>query len=406
MTDAVATVATPVDLVWPEISEVTYMQMWAVPVVLSVLIWIWFNVLWTENLTMFKEPQQIDQETGRAAACASSMISRFCPGKVQGSGMAQGNPDDRQYPDDWKTTFDAVFLGIMISLLFVLLGVTALYEPLLFKETAFWLNNLMKIAIMCSVSLVGGLICRALLEIDENGYIKGDTKESKARRGKNRFRVNYTRKFQHFSAYAIPLLVKAPGIPGNPVLHLIWGDFFTLIGFLLLIKPIREAIKPCMLMFNSLDRPEDRPNCLKWIVGGNILPGLCMIIFFDWLFLRFGADQQKLVMIFVLIAGVGDGLAEPVGIRFGRHQYRTTSCGAGDHVYVRSFEGSTCVFITTFIWIIMFYQYFENAEQFWLLMAFLPIASTFAEATSPHTMDTPFLMGLGGLSIYVVLRWF
>ena len=76
-------------------------------------------------------------------------------------------------------------------------------------------------------------------------------------------------------------------VPGNAVLHLIWGDFFTLIGFLVLIKPFRETFSPFMLMFNSLDRPEDRPHCLKWIIAGNIWPGLLMIMFFDWVFLRF-----------------------------------------------------------------------------------------------------------------------
>tara|TARA_B100000123_G_C25491226_1_gene323639 strand:- start:160 stop:552 length:393 start_codon:yes stop_codon:yes gene_type:complete len=130
-----------------------------------------------------------------------------------------------------------------------------------------------------------------------------------------------------------------------------------------------------------------------------------MIMFFDWVFLRFGPAQQKLVMIFVLIAGVGDGLAEPVGIYTGKHKYRTRSCGTSA-VYLRSFEGSACVFLTTFIWIIWYYQSFENELQFWLCMTILPIASAIAEATSPHTMDTPFLMGLGGLIIYVLLRWY
>lgn len=63
-------------------------------------------------------------------------------------------------------------------------------------------------------------------------------------------------------------------------LTLSWANWFTLLGFLILIKPIRERSTFFMLQFNSLDRPEDRPNTLSWIVGGNILPGCIMIIFF------------------------------------------------------------------------------------------------------------------------------
>ena len=102
-------------------------------------------------------------------------------------------------------------------------------------------------------------------------------------------------------------------------LTLAWGNWFTLLGFLVLIKPIRERTTFFMLQFNSLDRPEDRPNTLSWIVGGNILPGCVMIIFFKWLFAMSG--QQDMVFIFVFITGIGDGLAEPVGIYLGKHKY-------------------------------------------------------------------------------------
>jgi len=92
-----------------------------------------------------------------------------------------------------------------------------------------------------------------------------------------------------------------------------------MLGFLVLIKPIRERSTFFMLQFNSLDRPEDRPNTLSWIVGGNILPGCVMIIFFKWLLAMSG--QQDMVFIFVFITGIGDGLAEPVGIYLGKHKY-------------------------------------------------------------------------------------
>jgi len=393
-------------LVWPEISQMEYMEMWAIPVVFTVLIAVWMNCIWTDNLKLWWEKpgdRTAQMEEACGAGFSRALIVNCCDGEVVPSGT-QTDTNPRQYSQDWKKTFDFTFLMIMVVVGLGLVGVTWLKEPELFRESTFWFSCVFKLLIMFTVSIIGGLTTRQFLKTDNEGYIIGDTKEDKASKGKMRFKVNYTRKFQHFSAYAIPLVIKA-NVPGNPVLHLIWGDFFTLIGFLVLIKPIRENFKPFMLMFNSLDRPEDRPNTLPWIIAGNIIPGLVLIVFFDWLFLRFGVEQQKLVMIFVLVAGVGDGLAEPVGIRFGRHKYRSRSCGS-DAIYQRSFEGSACVFISTFIWIIMFYHEFENATQFWLLMLILPMASTLAEAVSPHTMDTPFLMGLGGMLIYILLRWF
>ncbi|CAM9719100.1 unnamed protein product, partial [Hapterophycus canaliculatus] len=134
--------------------------------------------------------------------------------------------------------------------------------------------------------------------------------------------------------------------------QLSWGVWVTLIGFLVMIKPIREAIPLFMLQFNGLDRPEDRPNTLEWIIKYNIWPGELMIVFFAHLFAPSG--QRDLVYIIVFVTGVGDGLAEPVGIWLGKHKYMARSCDA-DTYYERSFEGSCCVFVVTVATVIMVY---------------------------------------------------
>ena len=100
------------------------------------------------------------------------------------------------------------------------------------------------------------------------------------RREESQVRLN--RSTQHLPARASLVLTLSPlflfSSPGP--LTLTWANWFTLLGFLILIKPLRERSTFFMLQFNSLDRPEDRPNTLSWIVGGNILPGCAMIIFF------------------------------------------------------------------------------------------------------------------------------
>ena len=91
------------------------------------------------------------------------------------------------------------------------------------------------------------------------------------------------------------------------------------------------------------DRPEDRPHTLKWIIAGNIAPGLILLIFFRWLFDL--TTQGNLVFIIVFITGIGDGLAEPVGITWGKHKYSTQGCFS-PRKYTRSWEGSACVFLS------------------------------------------------------------
>ena len=115
-------------------------------------------------------------------------------------------------------------------------------------------------------------------------------------------------------------------------------------------------------------------------------------------------DQAKLRLIFVFITGIGDGLAEPVGIAWGRHKYRTRSCFSPDQ-YTRSWEGSACVFLSGMIFPCVFYDAFENATQLWLAVAILPPVMAYAEATSPHTMDTPMLMSCGGLVLWAIAQY-
>jgi len=304
------------------------------------------------------------------------------------------------YDTPWTQTFDLVFLLFMVGMFFVLLLWTYLQAPVLFSNGYYWLEQLPKVLIMMSVSLIGGWACRCFCEKDEKGYII--TNKTSA------FKVNYTRKLQHFAAYLVPLLLHTRAAPEQRgVLTLSWGNWVTLLGFVIMIKPLRERSTFVMLQFNALDRPEDRPNTLSWIVGGNIVPGIVMIIFFRWLYSSTGLDPD-MTYIFLFITGIGDGLAEPVGIYFGKHKYWTTSC-FGDRRYQRSLEGSACVFISSLIFCTCMWYTFHSSWQYYVSMVVLAPVMTYAEATSPHTIDTPFLMGWGGIILFVVghaaLKW-
>lgn len=63
-----------------------------------------------------------------------------------------------------------------------------------------------------------------------------------------------------------------------------------------------------------------------------------------------------------MVAIVGDGLAEPVGINLGKHKYRCHSA-FGNRTYVRSWEGSACVHFSGVFFIAVFASSFDSFLQ-------------------------------------------
>ena len=165
-------------------------------------------------------------------------------------------------------------------------------------------------------------------------------------------------------------------------------------------EPIRSRFPPYQLMFEGFDRPEDRPFTLVWIFS-QFVAGFMVMLPAIWYFGEIGL--AGLILIPLLINAVGDGLAEPIGVRWGRHEYRTRALGT-DRTYVRTLEGSGFILLTGLVIIALHASQFSGL-QFALALAIVPLAMTLAEAFSPHTWDTPFLMaaGYGGLLLVMQL---
>ena len=291
------------------------------------------------------------------------------------------------YDAPWTKTFDLAFLVGCFAALIVLSIWTVFWYDKNSINWQFFAFCLVKILIVGAVSLIGGMICRKFCDTDEKGYIVYTRKTA--------FKVNYTRKLQHFAAYLVPLI--NPFGKHTGLLPHLWETFFVMLTFLVMIKPLRENCRFFMLQFNSMDRPEDRPHTLKWIILGNVLPGLLLSVCFQNLFEKV-LNEPYLVMIIVIAVGIGDGLAEPVGIYLGKHKY-TVPAWNFKRTYTRSYEGSACVFLTTLIAVLIFRGEFDTMRQFIAALAILPPLMTFAEAYAPHSMDTPLMM----LSGYTVL---
>jgi len=413
----VAAYAVSQDDAWPFLTEGTKIGMAGVTIGALVAIWIFLRVIWKPPpkgaASKYKLPQfaQPLNASGAPDAAANPLNPGY--GSINSGGAGAGKPpalDDGSggrmlesgtvagdYAEDWRKTFDATFLGIMTAMLVVCSVLTTLYIPGLWRDSGFWLCQLPKLGLMMAISLGGGALCRCYCSIDDNGYV--------ITKAGSKFKVNYTRKLQHFGAYLVPMIVKGGATDPNPAwasLYLAWGQFFTLLAFLLLIKPLRERSTFLMIQFNSMDRPEDRPNTMKWLIGGNIIPGTFLIVLFTHLYQP--TNQAGLAMIFIFITGLGDGFAEPVGITWGRHKYKTRACCSKDK-FTRSWEGSACVFMSGIVFPCTFYDSFANETQMWMAIAILPATMAYAEATAPHTMDTPVLMGLGGLILWAITHY-
>ncbi len=214
----------------------------------------------------------------------------------------------------------------------------------------------------------------------------------------HRVRVNYTRKINHFALFFMPMLLTLLIEYERTFPTAVVSSTTLLLAILLMTAPVRRRIPFFATAFRSFDRPEDRPNTMVWLIT-QIVAGY--IVLAPLLLILDAMGAADLVMIPVLINAVGDGLAEPVGVRFGRHTYQVTALGTS-RTYTRSIEGSACVFASGIGVVLFFASHFTGAQLVAALIV-VPLVTTLAEAWSPHTWDTPFLFLTGSLAVLGVL---
>lgn len=220
-------------------------------------------------------------------------------------------------------------------------------------------------------------------------------------------KVNYTRKINHFSILFIPFLLdmvslsnRPPAENGSNFLLPTIGLLSGLLYFLLFIKPIRERVKVINTAFLSVDRPEDRPHTLLWLTTQT---AACFFVMIPLTFYLAIINKMELIFIIIIISGIGDGLAEPIGVRFGKHKYKTYALFTKKK-YERSVEGSLCVLIVGFVTIFLFGPAL-SPNQFIVALSTIPILMTLTEAFSPHTWDNAFLILIGEILLFLILQF-
>ena len=219
------------------------------------------------------------------------------------------------------------------------------------------------------------------------------------------FHVGYSRKILHFSMLFVPVAIdSARGMSAGSSISLV-NIFTNAVLTLGLLSLFRENLRQRFAFFEqafcSIDRPEDRPYTLVWLVSQAAIAYLIMIIA---VILISPPLLEPSLLIPLSVIAFGDGLAEPIGVRFGKHKYRTTALFS-KNTYLRSIEGSLCVFVASILAVIWFRSHFTD-YQFLILLLTLPILMTITEAKSPHTWDTPFLLVVGISTIYSINFFF
>jgi dolichol kinase len=204
-------------------------------------------------------------------------------------------------------------------------------------------------------------------------------------------KVNYTRKIVHICYFVIPQLLDTELLEFDKNIYTeLWNITVVFFLLLLMLKIIRQRSWIFQIMYMAIDRPEDRPFTTFWFMT-QLAVALPIIGGFSVLFSKLG--RANYVFIPLLILTLGDGLAEPVGTRWGYHKYTVKGLFVNRR-YTRSYQGSLCVAFFSVVSVLVYYHEFSKAGITFTLST-LPICMTLTEAKSPHTWDNPLLLLVG-----------
>jgi len=282
-------------------------------------------------------------------------------------------------PEDWFTAFHrryslAASIALIVTVCSGLVGLT-LVTILDQDRTStsadlgrFWTNQVIKYASIAVVQFACGLAVQYR-----------DVK------------VNYTRKIVHICYFVIPQLLDTELIEFDKNIYTeLWNVGIVFFLLLLMLKIIRKRLWIFRIMYMAIDRPEDRPFTTFWFMS-QLAVALPIIAGFSVLFSKL--NRNHYVFIPLLILTLGDGLAEPVGIRWGYHKYTVKGLFV-NREYTRSYQGSLCVAFFSVVSVLIYYNEFTKASITFALLT-LPICMTVTEAKSPHTWDNPLLLLVG-----------
>lgn len=182
-------------------------------------------------------------------------------------------------------------------------------------------------------------------------------------------RTAYTRKIFHFSIFTMATVVHIVWrLPGVTVLGLVTTS--------LVLYAVRRGNG--FPFYEALARPADAPHRTLFIIVPlltTMIGGIATNTFF-----------ARFAYIGYMVCGWGDAVGEPVGSRWGRHQYRVPSLSGVPAR--RSLEGSLAVFLVgSAAALVGFYAYGHPPEHTVLIALACGLAGAIVEAVSNHGLD-------------------
>jgi phytol kinase len=189
---------------------------------------------------------------------------------------------------------------------------------------------------------------------------------------KIRFQIktNYTRKLFHILVFTIAGLI---GYFYDHTAVMFYGGLTGLIIIYVII--LGEG----HIFYEGIAREGDNPH-RSFYIG---VPFICTAL--GGLFNSFAFGQLAIIGYFV--AGWGDAIGEPVGVRFGKHKYSVLSLQSVQ--CQRSLEGSAAIMIMSSLAVMTGLYLIGGFGWFTIIITALIVGSitTIVEAISPHGLD-------------------
>jgi phytol kinase len=202
--------------------------------------------------------------------------------------------------------------------------------------------------------------------------------------------TGYTRKLFHFLIFFTAVGLQLwRGMPAVNILGLGMGIYVLLV--------VRAG--DGNFFFEALAREKDSPRRGYFIIVPYLTTALGGLLA-NWLF---GACA----VMGYLVGGAADAVAEPVGVRFGRHRYRVLSLRQVATAE-RSIEGSLSVLGTSLLLSAGFFSAYYHLPLSHSLLAslLLSLAVAFVEAASPHGGDNLTIqVAASGLAALFIRLW-
>lgn len=204
-------------------------------------------------------------------------------------------------------------------------------------------------------------------------------------KSKAKMKTGYTRKIFHFLIFGTVVIV-----------HCLWGlpGVCVFGGMTSLVIAYAIAKGQGHLMYEAMAREKDAPRRTHYIVVpyfATLIGGLMSNILFP-----------ATAVFGYLVTGFGDAVAEPVGTRFGKHEYKVPSIGGVKAT--RTWEGSCAVFAASaFALTICFAASHRLGLSGIATILLISSVSTMVEAISPHGWDNATLQIVPSLIGYSLL---